>query len=469
MKQALILLALVVLLVLLTPFWLPFTDGGVRERLNENTIGLLDFGFNAVKALIVIGLVVAASFGLGHLRNRLLLIYADKLGLYPQRAPILRALPADNQPNAQIAAAFVQGNISRLPASPLRQLAPTLDADPLALPEPLPLLTASQAVDVDPVTRPHWLIVGQTGSGKSTATRFILQELTRRYACEFCICEPGGIDWNSQAAAYSETGIASAVGAVYAELERRQDLLRADDLQHVSQLGNLAYLYLVIEEMESVLDNLRDIDPQQAKDARVQLRNVARLGRKVGIGLIAVTQAARTDVFDSHVRTNLANVLLFRNSQTTAEMFRVPVRLTDLPTGTAFSVAHGRTVEFPLLARPNVPVSSIYREDALQAAEYRLEHPLTTTAATTTAGSGPSVAQTAENGSSATTSSAVAETGYTLQEIWDAYKEAKSITGAQRILYPGQQEGGSHWLEIRAAVNEVRRRRGLKSLQGEVL
>jgi hypothetical protein len=92
------------------------------------------------------------------------------------------------------------------------------------------------------------------------------------------------------------------------------------------------------------------------------------MGRKPGVGLIAVTQAARTDVFDSHVRTNLANVLLFRNGQGTAEMFRVGdrVNLPTIPTGEAYSLAHGHRLAFPLTDRPRVQVSRLYKETIFQ-------------------------------------------------------------------------------------------------------
>jgi hypothetical protein len=120
---------------------------------------------------------------------------------------------------------------------------------------------------------------------------------------------------------------------------------------------------LVVEEMEAVLDDLGDLDRSAQKATRIRLRQIARMGRKAGCALVAVTQAARTDVFDSHVRTNLANVFLFRNGQTTAEMFRVKVDLPGLAQGMAYSLQHGAMVQFPrMTTRPDLKMSRLYNE-----------------------------------------------------------------------------------------------------------
>ncbi len=282
----------------------------------------------------------------------------------PGEDPV-RVRPPVNEDKAQIVAALTNGTLDRLPAGAVRPIInPPKGEEMLPAPEPAGLLTAGEAVDVDLVTRPHWLLVGQTGSGKSTAARFVLAEMGRRYPCEFIICEPGGVDWNTAAAAWSEAGIAEAVKRVHDEMRLRLDRLREADKSHVRELGDVRYLVLVVEEMEAVLDDLGDLNKDAQKKTRIRLRQVARMGRKAGVALVAVTQAARTDVFDSHVRTNLANVFLFRNGQTTAEMFRIKgVELPGLPEGKAYSMAHGNLVQFPRVTeRPALRVSSLYNE-----------------------------------------------------------------------------------------------------------
>ena len=104
----------------------------------------------------------------------------------------------------------------------------------------------------------------------------------------------------------------------------------------------LPYVVLVAEETESVLDDLRLTDRATRDATIIALRSIARLGRKAGIILVAVTQSGTTDVFDSHVRKNIGNVLLFRSEHTVSEMWRLAgVRLSDLKPGWAYSVRHG--------------------------------------------------------------------------------------------------------------------------------
>ena len=229
----------------------------------------------------------------------------------------------------------------------------------LPAPAPVPLTTA-EVVDVDPRTSPHWLLVGSTGSGKTVASYGILRELTRRNPCQTVICEPGGVNWAGQATATNTREIAVAIGGVHSELQRRQELLRAADVDHVQDLPEpLPYLVLVAEETESVLDDLRLQDKPMRDATIIALRSIARLGRKCGICLVAVTQAGSLDVFDAHVRKNVGNVLLFRSEHTVSEMWRLSgVRLQDLAPGWAYSVKHGAMVSFPMTARPVLPMLS---------------------------------------------------------------------------------------------------------------
>ena len=146
------------------------------------------------------------------------------------------------------------------------------------IPAPVPALTPSDVVDVDPRTSPHWLLVGSTGSGKTVASYRILSELTRRNPCQVTICEPGGVNWAGQATATNTREIAQTIGDVHGELIRRQDLLRAADVDHVQDLvPPLPYVVLVAEETETVLDDLRLTDRATRDATIIALRSIARL------------------------------------------------------------------------------------------------------------------------------------------------------------------------------------------------
>jgi len=279
------------------------------------------------------------------------LIHA-KDALYPAHDGAIRIVNAPNEPRAQtVRAAFK--DVDRVSSPVVKQLMGESET---------PLLsgagdTLSPAVvaDVDPNLRPHWLGVGSTRVGKSTSFFYILSHLQQRRSCEFVICEPGGVMWKDQVHAKDDLGIAHVIGVVYAEMVRRQEMLRLSEYDEIAKLPDAPpYLFLVVEEAETVLDNLSLMDRKQAKETSIQLRDIARLGGKPGVCLIAITQRASADCFDPHVFGNMGNVLLFRNENAiTAERFRLSgVDLRQLPNGMAYSLKDARMVQFPVTPRP---------------------------------------------------------------------------------------------------------------------
>ena len=283
-------------------------------------------------------------------------VHPGATGLYPMQYHGPANYLDLNAPNVQHLA--VMHSAGRATSASVGKV---LDWQPAPVPElPAPVaepLTPGDVCGVDPRTSPHWLLVGSTGSGKTVASYRILSELTRRNPCQVTICEPGGVNWAGQATATNTREIAQTIGDVHGELLRRQDLLRSADVDHVQDLvPPLPYVVLVAEETETVLDDLRLTDRATRDATIIALRSIARLGRKAGIILVAVTQSGTTDVFDSHVRKNIGNVLLFRSEHTVSEMWRLSgVRLSDLPPGAAYSVRHSAVVNFPLTVRPQLP------------------------------------------------------------------------------------------------------------------
>lgn len=295
-------------------------------------------------------------------------------GLYP-KIDHGRGRYADlNEPGAQSLAVLAAG---RRPTAALAGR--VIDAqwrngsapDAPALPAPEPAaLTVQQVVDVDLRTDPHWLLIGATGSGKTVASYAILAELSRRAPCEFVICELGGVNW-PQATATTTPEIVAAILSVQAEMERRQGLLRTYGVDHVQDLaGAPPYLFLLVEEIDATLDDLRIVGSRDQRAAAVvALRAIARMGRKSGVCLFAVSTSGTTDVFDPHVRKNMSSVLLFRSEHTVSETWRLPsVRLTDLEPGMAYSLRHGAMIRFPYARRPRLPLASL-PIDALPAPE----------------------------------------------------------------------------------------------------
>ena len=222
-----------------------------------------------------------------------------------------------------------------------------------ALPAPAAITARDVVASVNLRTSPHWLLIGATGGGKTSASYSILDEMRRAAPCEFRITEPGGVNWGSQAAATRADDIAEVIVETQREMERRQGLLVAEDVDHIEELDDPPpYIVLVTEEMDAVLDNLKLTNLERRKQVLVALRDLARMGRKPGICLFAVSQSGTTDVFDAHVRKNMKNVLLFQSEHTVNEMWRVDIRLAELPIGAAYSVRHAAVVQFPQARRP---------------------------------------------------------------------------------------------------------------------
>ena len=307
---------------------------------------LVTFG---VFVFLVVGGAVAIVRWMG-LKSRA--VHPGATGLYPMQYHGPAQYLDLNAPNVQqLAVMHAAGRATSASVGKVLDWQPAPVAE---IPAPVAPLTPSDVVDVDPRTSPHWLLVGSTGSGKTVASYRILSELTRRNPCQVTICEPGGVNWAGQATATNTKDIAQTIGDVHSELVRRQDLLRSADVDHVQDLPEpLPYVILLTEEAEAVLDDLRLVDKPMRDATVVGLRNIARMGRKCGIILVAITQSGTTDLLDGHMRRNFGNVLLFRSEHTIPEMWRLKgVKLSDLPPGAAYSVRHGGLVSFPLTARP---------------------------------------------------------------------------------------------------------------------
>lgn len=236
-----------------------------------------------------------------------------------------------------------------------------------AVPQQAPLaelpaapLTVADLANVSPRTDPHWLLIGAPGSGKTSASYAILSAMITRYACEFVVCELGGVHWPGAASTVPE--IVRAVTAVDDELMRRLAMLRAAGVEHNDDLPDpQPPLVLLAEELDSTLQELPLAVGRDERRAFVaSLRKIASMGRKAGISLFAVSTSGTSDVFDGHVRKSVSNVLLFRSEHTVSDAWRLPgVRLNDMPTGAAYSVRHGAMVRFVQSMRPRLPLARL--------------------------------------------------------------------------------------------------------------
>jgi hypothetical protein len=320
------------------------------------------------EAFIILGVVCCASFGLivsggsiyivRWMSYRSRHIFA-KNGLYPHvynGQGFVNLNEDGSQRIAALSSCKPSASVISKVAESWQQIG---NQDPAMIPGPAaeskPTLTVEEVMNSNPKVSPHWLLIGSTGSGKTCASYGILSQLNQLHSCEFVITEPGGVNWGNQAKATKTVDIANVIIDINKEMERRQELLRKNDVDHVSELPNpLPYIVLVSEETDSVFDDLRLTDKALRTAAIIALRGIARMGRKAGVCLVAVSQSGTVDVFDSHVRKNLGNVLLFRSEHTVADAWRVGEKLNSLRAGMAYSVPHSDFVQFGYQQRPQL-------------------------------------------------------------------------------------------------------------------
>jgi len=357
--------------------------GYLVYRLVENTVATIDRTWGAAFYLVGGGaglfafvlIVVGGAVALVRWMARRSRHVHARDGLYPVIDAGHGRYANPNEPGAQSLA--VMAHVRR-PTAALagRVIDAHYRAAVDAMPEQMAALAPPAALTVDSLaavnlrTDPHWLLIGATGSGKTVASYAILAELARRWPVEFAICELGGVNW-PDATATTTPEIARAILAVQAEMMRRQALLAAAEADHIEDLPDAPpYLVLLVEEIDATLDDLRIVGSRDQRAAAVvALRAIARMGRKAGVCLFAVSTSGTTDVFDPHVRKNMSSVLLFRSEHTVSETWRLPgVRLTDLEPGMAYSLRHGAMIRFPYARRPRLPLASL-PIDALPASE----------------------------------------------------------------------------------------------------
>ena len=416
-------------------------------RLTERTIQAIDrhYGDTFWLVLVVFLALAAASLIMGFVVSKVRSwnchVYARD-GIFPVMTTQAGVINL-NEPGAQTLAAIAgaAGRVSAPMAARVigqhygngQPAAPQIETPPA--PAPSTFSVRDVVASINPRTSPHWLLIGATGSGKTSASYSILQEMERRAACEFMITEPGGVNWGSQAIATRSDDISNVIIETRQEMERRQDLLRAEDVDHIEDLKDPPpYLVLVAEEMDAVLDELRLTDADKRKQTLVALRAIARMGRKPGICLFAVSQSGTTDVFDNHVRKNMGNVLLFRSEHTVNEMWRVPAKLSELPQGAAYSVHHASVVQFPHVQRPQLAAPD---QDTIDGV-YRYTEPEPAPV------DGIPVFHT-EN-----------KPVYTPEQITHIKKLAREngnkVKTVQRIIYPDQEPGGYWWYRLREII-----------------
>jgi len=180
----------------------------------------------------------------------------------------------------------------------------------------------------DPLRAPHLLVVGDTGSGKTTAmVQLMVSLLADGWDWSFAVVDLKGVSFGPLATSPRVIGCAidpvpagDLIRDLAAEVYRRRDLLLAARADHWTglRLGTLQPVLLAVDETAELL--VASGDTETAKERRERLDQVradlatlARLGRYVGIHLLLGLQRPDAAILGGELRDNLrARVALGR-------------------------------------------------------------------------------------------------------------------------------------------------------------
>lgn len=172
-----------------------------------------------------------------------------------------------------------------------------------------------------PVNRlQHTLVVGVSGSGKSTFLHSLLWQLVRSTEAErlYLVDLKGGIEFDR----YSDSEKVEVVWEfqeVVRLVERLMEVMR--ERQEMMRLNRWqtwphGRTFLVIDEYAELQS---EIDAANSKDEKAQaqrlqnnLKSISRRARALGVVLIAALQKGTTDAMDSSVRNNMGCRVCFR-------------------------------------------------------------------------------------------------------------------------------------------------------------
>ena len=216
-------------------------------------------------------------------------------------------------------------------------------------------------------TANHALIVGATGSGKTVASFSMLQAFVDRQPnANVLIYEPGGTEWKDAATVTTPQGLFDVVDDVHTEMRRRQRLVASDPSAVTAADLGLPPIVLFIEEAGGAMDALmqRPDGRDVAKTFRLNLRDLFREGRKMGVTIFLVSQSAMAETFDTQTLDNIPNVILMTKGASKAlirrwgltsrwrELKEHGVAL-DAP-GVALDYHRDALVRFPKVERPRL-------------------------------------------------------------------------------------------------------------------
>ncbi|MBD1371253.1 AAA family ATPase [Hazenella sp. IB182357] len=174
---------------------------------------------------------------------------------------------------------------------------------------------------------PHALIIGPTGTGKSTFIRNLLVQLRSEWIVkvadgkqvEFTHLQDLGFD-----VATDTSGFIRLVEEAQTEVDQRFKTMETQRKNHYSQINEKPY-FLVIDEAIYLLEALstkKDKETGQSERERILglLRDISLRGRAAGVQLIMIFQRPDSTFMPTVIRDNLTAKIVLGGSETALEM-----------------------------------------------------------------------------------------------------------------------------------------------------
>lgn len=171
-------------------------------------------------------------------------------------------------------------------------------------------------------TRPHLLIAGATGSGKSVALNGIISTLLMTQSpidCRFVLIDPKKVELIQYAdlphtAKYASDPADMIHSLQWAvdETDRRFSVMQADRRKEYSG----SHLYVIVDE-------LADLMTMQKKEALPLLQRLAQVGRAAHVHLIACSQNVLAVTIPTVLKCNFATILGLRTANAQQSRFLI--------------------------------------------------------------------------------------------------------------------------------------------------
>lgn len=156
---------------------------------------------------------------------------------------------------------------------------------------------------------PHMLLVGGTGSGKSTMFKSVIAQMPRDW--ELFFCDPKQVEfaellYEGYRVAFSNDEIKHSIDTVVELMENRYAEMRQRRVKEYRELnGEMKPCFLIIDEFAAFFSLLDSGKGKDAEQYTRKLRTLVQKGRAAGVQLILMTQKPSSKVLDTDTRDNL--------------------------------------------------------------------------------------------------------------------------------------------------------------------